>query len=251
MLCAQCSHKGPSVSTELAVVQCAVQHSLHLLHVGHPIDLSVWTTSTRVSRVRASCVCGVCSSHGTLQMIPAVATASSRKSAPATSEKYLGSSASACGLCSIRQNSFFHLSIAIDSFPNGRLRRACALRHGAWLVGYAVKNTACPYKTKENILHDPVTALTAWLQGSAWRKMASPRVAASREHALAVTRDYISQPRLSEFRCDDRIYCLSPPPLSPSLSLSHEHTCSLQDGVRCERSSSYPGPSEGEEPLLC
>ena len=34
--------------------------------------------------------------------------------------------------------------------------------------------------------------------------MAAPEIAAAREHALAVTRNYISQPRLSEWEWEGR-----------------------------------------------
>ena len=58
--------------------------------------------------------------------------------------------------------------------------------------------------------------------------------AAAKEHAMAVTRDYISQPRLSEF-------------CKRGYGLMHLATCclSVQDCFGCEWSLGDLGPSEG------
>ena len=98
--------------------------------------------------------------------------------------------------------------------------------------------------------------------------MANPQVAASREHALAVTRDYISQPHLSEWRARARegyrswaatgkqeveeggrgaaatIFCCSSlPPPPPSLPLLPSF--SVQDSVGGQWPSGHFGPCEG------
>lgn len=123
------------------------------------------------------------------------------------------------------------------------------------LVPYTVKFV--PIKRRKVFLkaYDRSTYTSGTELSLCWSRagcrMANPQVAASKEHALAITRDYISQPRLSKFCSRPRMSC-SLLPLLTIMHTTYTHlTHSLQDSSWCEWSSCYSRSSEGECLTCC
>ena len=72
--------------------------------------------------------------------------------------------------------------------------------------------------------------------------MAKPQVADSREHALAVTRDYISQPRLSELPAANKAFSAKGRIISPFLSFPSSFSPPLCTHTAYKTVSGVNGP---------